>query len=182
MTARLALLDRDGVINQDSPDYIKNVDEWIPIPGSIDAIARLSRNRYRVCIVTNQSGLARGLFTTYELGLIHRRLLSLVTEAGGTVEAILYCPHGPQEQCSCRKPRTGLLVSAAERSRCRLLNAPMVGDSFSDILAARTVGARAMLVKTGKGRQTLSQHPELADQIDIYENLEHAVDELLAAE
>jgi len=182
MTPRLTLLDRDGVINADSPSYIKHVDEWHPIPGSIEAIARLSRNGHRVHIVTNQSGLARGLFTAATLEKIHHRLLHLVTRAGGHLDGIFYCPHAPHDRCDCRKPRPGLLLAAAQASQSDLAAAAMIGDSFSDILAARTVGARPILVKTGNGFETLFHHPELIQEIAVFENLMQAAEHLLASE
>lgn len=143
---RVVLLDRDGVINQDSLHYIKSVDEFLPIPGSIEAIARLSRARYRIGIATNQSGIDRGFYTERELGAIHEQLMNLVSTAGGTIHAIEYCRHLPESGCFCRKPQPGMLIKLAERLGCSLTNVPYVGDRVSDIHAAEAVGALPIIV------------------------------------
>jgi len=127
MTAQLLILDRDGVINQDSDDYIKSPDEWVPIPGSLEAIARLSHAGFRIAVATNQSGLARGLFGLETLNAIHRRLRDRVESEGGRIEMIAFCPHGPNDGCNCRKPRPGLLLEFAARFDVDLSAVPFIG-------------------------------------------------------
>jgi D-glycero-D-manno-heptose 1,7-bisphosphate phosphatase len=131
--SRLVVLDRDGVINEDSDDYIKTLDEWIPIPGSIEAIARLSRAGYKIGVATNQSGLARGYFDEVTLANMHAQLCALVEEEGGQVDAICYCPHGPDDNCHCRKPAPGLLEQLSEELQIPVAGAWFVGDSGKDL-------------------------------------------------
>ncbi|BCU08064.1 D-glycero-beta-D-manno-heptose 1,7-bisphosphate 7-phosphatase [Allochromatium tepidum] len=157
MTDRLVILDRDGVINQDSDDYIKSPDEWVPIPGSLEAIARLSHAGFRVAVASNQSGLARGLFGLDTLNAIHQRLHERVGALGGHIEMIAFCPHGPDDGCACRKPQPGLLLEIAERFGTVLDGVPFIGDSLDDIRAARAAGAQPWLVRSGKGERTLEQ-------------------------
>ncbi|NEV63435.1 D-glycero-beta-D-manno-heptose 1,7-bisphosphate 7-phosphatase [Thiorhodococcus minor] len=177
---RLVILDRDGVINHDSDTYVKSVGEWTPIPGSIDAITRLSRSGYRVAVATNQSGLARSLFTHAELNAIHRQLHALLATQGGKIELIAFCPHGPDAGCRCRKPGPGLLEEIAGRFGCCLESVPFIGDSISDVRAARAAGASPWLVRTGKGERTLagSRGRELAD-VPIFADLGAAAHALL---
>jgi len=151
---RLIILDRDGVINEDSDQYIRGLEDWHPIPGSIEAIARLSQAGFEVAIATNQSGLARGYFGLDELEAIHDRLRALVAAAGGEVGVIAYCPHLPDEGCDCRKPRTGLLDTIHRELLLPLEGAPFVGDSLKDLQAAQAAGCQPVLVTTGKGRAT----------------------------
>ena len=152
----LVILDRDGVINEESDDFVRSVDEWVPIPGSIEAIADLSRAGHRIAIATNQSGLGRGLFSLDDLQGIHTRLCQLVEESGGTVAGIFYCPHRPDEGCDCRKPATGLLRAIERELGESAAGAAFIGDSLRDLQAARAFGCTPMLVKTGKGRATLA--------------------------
>lgn len=152
--ARLVLLDRDGVINEDSGEFIKSVAEWRPIPGSVEAIAALCRAGYRVAVVTNQSGLGRGLFSVDALDAIHDHMRETVERAGGALAGIFYCPHLPDEGCRCRKPRPGLLEQVGQALDCSLVGVPFVGDRLSDLDAAQSVGARAILVRTGTGAAT----------------------------
>ena len=147
------ILDRDGVINQDSDEFIKSVDEWQPIPGSLEAIALLHRHDYRVVVITNQSGIARGLFSLATLNDIHRHMLSETRKKGGLIEAIFFCPHGPDDGCNCRKPLTGMYKDMANRLKIEMNGVPAVGDSMRDLQAAHDVGALPVLVKTGKGKQ-----------------------------
>jgi D-glycero-D-manno-heptose 1,7-bisphosphate phosphatase len=153
-TAKLVILDRDGVINEDSDDYIKTLDEWIPVAGSIDAIAHLSRAGYRIGVATNQSGLARGYFDEITLANMHALLCELVEEAGGQVDTICYCPHGPDEGCHCRKPAPGLLEQISAELQLPVRGAWYVGDTAKDIELALASGCRPLLVRTGKGKQT----------------------------
>ncbi|NOY63686.1 MAG: D-glycero-beta-D-manno-heptose 1,7-bisphosphate 7-phosphatase, partial [Gammaproteobacteria bacterium] len=143
---RLIVLDRDGVINEDSDAYIKSPEEWIPIAGSLEAIARLNRAHYTVVVATNQSGLARGMFDVGMLNRIHSKMRALLSDAGGHVEAIFFCPHGPDDGCECRKPSPGLMLQIAKRLHVALINVPIIGDSLRDLQAAQAVGARPMLV------------------------------------
>lgn len=154
---KLLILDRDGVINQDSDAYIKSLDEWIPIPGSIEAIAQLSKAGWTVAVATNQSGIARGYYSLATLDAMHARLRELVAAQGGEVGLIVYCPHGPDEGCACRKPKPGMLHTIARHYAVELPGVWFVGDSKGDLEAARAVDAQPVLVKTGKGEQTLSK-------------------------
>lgn len=182
--SKLVILDRDGVINQDSDDFIRSPEEWLPIPGSLEAIARLCRAEYRVVVVTNQSGLARGYYDMETLSTIHARMLQLLGEKGGKIEGIFFCPHGPDEGCHCRKPAPGLFEELAMRAGEDLRGVPAVGDSLRDLVAAARVGALPVLVKTGKGRDTLKrlgEDPDLRQlpHIPVYKDLAAFVDELL---
>lgn len=154
---KLLILDRDGVINHDSDAYIKSLEEWIPIPGAIEAIARLSQAGWTVAVATNQSGLARGYYSLAVLESMHQRLRALVAEQGGEVGLIVYCPHGPEDGCLCRKPLPGMLQTIAAHYHTPLAGVWFVGDSASDLEAAGAVDAQPVLVKTGKGLRTLAK-------------------------
>lgn len=147
----LIILDRDGVINADSEEFIKSPAEWNPLPGSLEAIAQLRRGGFRVVVATNQSGLARGLFTMDALNRIHAKMHREVNAAGGEIEAVFFCPHGPDDGCQCRKPKPGMLYAIAKRLGVSLHEVPVIGDSIRDLQAAATVGAAPILVRTGKG-------------------------------
>ncbi|OQW94348.1 MAG: D-glycero-beta-D-manno-heptose-1,7-bisphosphate 7-phosphatase [Beggiatoa sp. IS2] len=175
---RLVILDRDGVINYDSEEYIKSPDEWRPIPGSLEAIARLNQADYRVVIASNQSGLARGLFTFDDLNQIHDKMFNLLAEVGGDIEAIFFCPHSQKDNCQCRKPRPGLFHNIANRLGISLTNVPVVGDSLRDLQAAIAAGARPILVLTGQGKHTLSSLQGFHD-VPVYPDLVAVVDDLL---
>ncbi len=166
---RYVLLDRDGVINADSDDYIKSAEEWQPIPGSLEAIALLNQQGYKVAVFTNQSGLARGLFNLDTLNAMHTKMQRLLAEQGGTIEAIYYCPHAPKDRCTCRKPEPGLLLRFSEDFQTSLEDLYFVGDAWKDVEAALAVHAKPLLVKTGKGERTLADHPEV--NIPIFEDL-----------
>jgi D-glycero-D-manno-heptose 1,7-bisphosphate phosphatase len=168
---KLIILDRDGVINQDSDSYIKNLDEWIPIENSLQAIAKLSRAGYHVFVATNQSGLARGLFDIETLNAIHRKMTDAVQAVGGNIEAILFCPHGPDDNCECRKPKAGLYEEIGRRTQQSLQDIPIVGDSLRDITAAITVHASPILVRTGKGEQNLDQLRATYPQVPVFKDL-----------
>ena len=178
---KLVILDRDGVINEDSDDYIKSPDEWHPIPGSLAAIARLHRAGWRVVVVTNQSGVARGLFDLDTLMRIHDKMYRAVKEAGGQIDAVFFCPHMPDDNCLCRKPRPGLLLDVASRLKIDLSTIPFIGDTLSDLQAAYSAGARPVLVRTGKGIRTLQQ-PGLDPDVPVFRDLASAVDALLTSE
>jgi D-glycero-D-manno-heptose 1,7-bisphosphate phosphatase len=145
------VLDRDGVINIDSDDYIKSAEEWVPIAGSIEAIAVLSQAGFDIFVATNQSGVGRGLFTLNDLQKMHAKFTRLVTQAGGKAVEIFYCPHTPLDNCDCRKPKTGLLTQIEANFDCKLNGAYFIGDSVRDIQAAASFGCKPILVKTGKG-------------------------------
>lgn len=146
--ARLVLIDRDGVINRDSIEYIKSVEEWEPLPGSLEAIADLTHAGFTVAVVTNQSGIGRGLLTEQTLAAIHAAMREAVQAAGGRIAGIHYCPHLPDDGCDCRKPRPGLLHRAADALGLPLAGAPFIGDKISDVEAAHAAGARPILVGT----------------------------------
>ncbi|SJM94755.1 D-glycero-beta-D-manno-heptose-1,7-bisphosphate 7-phosphatase [Crenothrix polyspora] len=166
---RYVLLDRDGVINQDSDQFIKSPDEWLPIAGSLEAIALLNQHGYKVAVITNQSGIARGLLDTDTLQNIHAKMQRMVAEQGGDIDAIYSCPHGPDSDCDCRKPKPGLLEHFAQEKQIDLKDTVFIGDSYRDIQAAQAAGATPILVKTGKGEKTLAHHPDL--NIGIFDNL-----------
>ena len=175
---KVIVLDRDGVINQDSPDYIKTPDEWQALPGSIEAIARLYKAGYLLTIATNQSGVGRGLFSRDTLWQIHQKMLAEIAAGGGYVEKIFFCLHTPEDNCYCRKPKPGLLMQVAEVFACGFNNMIVIGDSARDIEAARAVGANAVLVRTGNGVQT---EAALAENLPpVYDDLGAAADALIA--
>jgi len=151
---KLVILDRDGVINHDSAAYIKNPDEWKPIPGSLEAVARLNQAGYRVVIATNQSGIGRGLFEMATLNAIHDKMHRALAHVGGRIDAVFFCPHIPDAGCACRKPRPGLLEEIARRLNVNLRNVPVVGDALRDLQAAAATGATPILVLTGSGAKT----------------------------
>jgi D-glycero-D-manno-heptose 1,7-bisphosphate phosphatase len=151
---KLVILDRDGTINYDSDDYIKSPAEWRPIPGSLEAIGRLTQAGYRIVVATNQSGIARGLFDTATLIAIHDVLQRGAAQAGGRVDAFFFCPHGADSDCECRKPRPGMLREIARRFNVSLSDVFMVGDTQRDLDAAAAAGAKPVLVLTGKGEKT----------------------------
>lgn len=175
---KLIILDRDGVINQDSDDYVKSVDEFIPLPGSIEAIARLSQAGYRVAIATNQSGIARGFYDLDTLNAMHDKLRRELASHGGTIDMIAFCPHGPDDNCDCRKPRPGMYLEIARRFDVDLGGVPVIGDSLRDLQAATQVGAAPILVRTGKGMRTLARGEGLED-IPVFDDLAAAVSSLL---
>ncbi|MFO0965182.1 MAG: D-glycero-beta-D-manno-heptose 1,7-bisphosphate 7-phosphatase [Gemmataceae bacterium] len=163
------LLDRDGVINFDSDAFIKSPEEWRPIPGSVEAIARLHRAGWKVLVATNQSGLARGLLDDKTLAAIHAKMHRAVQDAGGWIDDIAFCPHGPEDGCDCRKPRAGLLFHLAHKWRLNLNALPCVGDSLRDLQAAHAAGCRPILVRTGNGRKT--EREALPPQTRVYADL-----------
>jgi D-glycero-D-manno-heptose 1,7-bisphosphate phosphatase len=178
---KLVILDRDGVINYDSDEYIKSPDEFIPLPGSLEAIARLTQAGYTVVVATNQSGIARGYFTVETLAQMHAKLEKLLEPMGGKVDAIYYCPHGPDDHCDCRKPKPGLLQQILQKYDADVSRLPVIGDSLRDLQAALAVGAQPILVKTGKGQRTiaaLEQQPDLKN-VPVFADLNEAVNYLL---
>ena len=151
---KLIILDRDGVINFDSDQFIKSAEEWLPIPGSLEAIARLNQAGYRVAVATNQSGIGRGLFDMPTLNVIHDKMHKACAQVGAHIDAIFFCPHTNDAQCNCRKPKSGMLEEIAERYGMSLQGVPAVGDSLRDLEAATRLGAKPYLVLTGKGKKT----------------------------
>jgi D-glycero-D-manno-heptose 1,7-bisphosphate phosphatase len=179
---KLVILDRDGVINEDSDAYIKSPEEWIPIPGSLEAISRLHQAGYRIVVATNQSGVARGLFDMETLHRIHERMGQAAARLGGAVEAVFFCPHGPNDDCSCRKPKPGLLLDIARRLKTELNGVWSVGDSLRDVQASLAAGARPALVRTGKGRRTLEAKGKALEGVPVFDDLAAFVEQLLASE
>ncbi|NEX17262.1 MAG: D-glycero-beta-D-manno-heptose-1,7-bisphosphate 7-phosphatase [Halochromatium sp.] len=176
---KLVILDRDGVINYDSEDYIKSVEEWQPIPGSLEAIARLNNAGVSVAIATNQSAVARGLCDLDDINAIHQALRSRLSTVGGRVEVIAFCHHGPSNRCDCRKPLPGLLREIRRRTGFPLDGTPMIGDSRRDLEAALHVGACPILVRTGNGEATETRLPPTLRDVPVYDDLSAAVDALL---
>jgi D-glycero-D-manno-heptose 1,7-bisphosphate phosphatase len=148
---KLAILDRDGTVNEDSADYVKSAEEWTPLPGALEAIARLNHAGWHIVIASNQSGLGRGLFDVSTLNAMHAKMHSLLAEVGGRVDAVFYCPHAPDQGCHCRKPEPGLFEQIGERYGIDLKGLPMVGDTVGDMRAAIAAGCEPHLVLTGKG-------------------------------
>ena len=178
---KLVILDRDGTINHERDDYIKSADEWVPLPGALEAIARLNHAGWHVVVATNQSGIGRGLFDMVALNAMHARMNQLLARHGGRVEAVFFCPHTPEDQCTCRKPLPGLFKMIGQRFGVSLAGVPMVGDLPRDVLAAQSVGCEPHLVRTGQAavmtetelidlRQQVSDltiHPDLSSFADF---------------
>ncbi len=177
------IMDRDGVINEDSDTYIKTVDEWVPIAGSLEAIALLTYSGYSTVVATNQSGLARGLFDGATLAAMHEKMLSKVEALGGAIAGVFVCPHGPNEGCNCRKPATGLFEQIEAELQCKLAGNFMIGDSLKDVQAAVAYDMRPVLVRTGKGLKTESLlNAETKQKVPVYDNLRQAVEHLILPE
>jgi len=176
---KLIILDRDGVINYDSDQFIKSPDEWRPIPGSLEAIAKLNQWGWRVVVATNQSGVGRGLFGMDTLNAIHEKMVKTLAQVGGRIDAIFFCPHAADSTCECRKPKPGMLRQIAERFNTSLDGVPVVGDSLRDLQAAVAVGAQPYLVLTGKGQKT-REDPALPPATQIYPDLATVVADLIA--
>ena len=171
---KLVILDRDGVINHDSDAYIKTPEEWKPLPGSLDAIARLTQAGRHVVVATNQAGIGRGLFEMAALNAIHDKMHRAVVQAGGRIDAVFFCPHAPESDCHCRKPRPGLLEEIGRRYNTGLKGVPSIGDTQRDLDAAATVGALPMLVLTGNGEATRKEN-RLPPGTQVYADLAEAV-------
>lgn len=175
---KIVVLDRDGVINQDSPDYIKSPDEWLAIPRSIEAVARLHQAGFVVVVATNQSGLARGFFDEFTLAQIHQKLAITTEEAGGLISGVFYCPHGPDDGCVCRKPGVGLLEQIEAQLHVTLAGHCFVGDSLRDLQCARDFSMQPVLVLSGNGSKTRDQlaSADLADT-PVFTDLLDAVEQ-----
>lgn len=176
---RLVVLDRDGVINVDSEDYIKSAQEWRAIPGSLEAIARLNHAGWRVVIASNQSGIGRGLFDFEALGAIHDKMQRQLSELGGRIDGIFFCPHTPEDGCSCRKPAPGMLKDISRRLQVDLRGVPVIGDSLRDLEAATAAGAMPILVRTGNGRTSEAKVRAALPEVKIHDDLAAAVAMLL---
>lgn len=174
---RAVLLDRDGVINRDSPSYIRTVDDWEPLPGSLEAIVALRAAGYPVAVCTNQAGIARGLIRPADLAAIHDQLRRQLEAMGGGLDGIFHCPHGPDDGCECRKPAPGLLLSACAQLGVPPEQAVFIGDSARDLTAGRRAGARVLLVRTGNGQATLDAGE--ATDVAVYDDLAAAARALI---
>ena len=179
--AKLIILDRDGVINYDSDQSIKSPDEWRPIPGSLEAIARLNHAGFRVVVATNQSGLGRGLFDMATMVAINEKLHKALAHVGGRIDAVFYCPHTADSDCDCRKPKPGLLIEIGRRFGVDLTGVPCIGDSLRDLQAAQAVGAQPILVLSGKGEKTLREGNFPTNTV-IFPDLAFAAAALLAGD
>ncbi len=177
MGSKVIVLDRDGVINEDSDDYIKSPDEWIPISGSLEAIKRLNKAGYKVAVASNQSGIARGYFDEATLAAMHEKMKRLLAQRGAGIDEIAYCPHSPTDNCLCRKPKPGMLIQIAQKLSVKPADMIFVGDAIGDIQAARMAGAKPVLVLTGKGMKT-QQNLTPDDAVPVYQDLAHFVREL----
>jgi D-glycero-D-manno-heptose 1,7-bisphosphate phosphatase len=175
----LLILDRDGVINRDSAEFVKNTGEFQPLPGSIEAIAELSNAGFTVAVASNQSGLARGLFDRNALRAMHRKLRRLVATAGGRIDRIVVCPHRPDDGCDCRKPAPALLLRLATHYGVSLEGTPAIGDSLRDLEAAQAAGARPILVRTGNGRKTEKALRGSLRSVEVFDDLAGAARALL---
>lgn len=178
MSKKLIILDRDGVINHDSDAYIKSPQEWIPIKGSLEAISRLNKAGYLIAIATNQSGIGRGYYDLVSLKAMHQKMQNLLTPLGGKIDQIAFCPHLPDANCECRKPKAGMLTHIIKKLNIKPENTVMIGDTISDFQAATTAKIAFTLVKTGKGERTLRQ-AKLPKHLPVYTDLVTYVNQLL---
>lgn len=169
--APLVILDRDGVINEDSDEYVKTPDEWIPLPGSLEAIARLNNHGFRVAVASNQSGIARGYFDRSTLRAMHRKFRRLLKEVGGHVDRIEICPHGPNDGCSCRKPAPGMINRLLKHFAVEPGDVTLIGDSLRDLEAAHAAGVKSLLVRTGNGRESEKRLKDELAGTPVYDDL-----------
>lgn len=177
---KLLILDRDGVINTDSASYVKSADEWHPLPGSLEAMARLTHAGFHLVVATNQSALARGLLDMDGFSRIHQKMERLLADLGSRVDGVFFCPHGPEDGCGCRKPAPGLLLQIAQRYQTTLHGVYFVGDKASDTEAARAAGAEPALVRTGYGTRTLREGGPALSSVPVFNDLAGFTDWLLA--
>ena len=176
--AKMVILDRDGVVNHLMEEDVTTVDGWDPISGSIEAISRLKKAGYLVTMASNHTGIARGLYSETELRAMHDKMQALLAARGASIDGIFYCPHGPQDNCICRKPKPGLLFQIAREFDIDLSQTPLVGDDISDIQAAKMANAKPVLVRTGKGEYVMQHFPEALD-VPVFDDLAHFVRDLL---
>lgn len=183
---KLVIIDRDGTINEDRDDYVKSHEEWVPIPGSLEALVRLHQAGWHVVIATNQSGLGRGLFDMATLNAMHQKMAEMLARMGGRIDAIFFCPHAPEENCDCRKPRPGLFHQIAQRYGIELAGVPSVGDTLRDVQAGHAAGCAPHLVLTGKSvalsEQDLQHMHGLVPGLKVHADLSAFVEDLLAGE
>lgn len=178
---KLIILDRDGVINHDSDEYIKSPSEWQPIDGSLEAIAKLNHAGFRVAVATNQSGIARQLFSMDTLADMHHKMMRLAEEAGAHIDAIFFCPHAPRDHCNCRKPKPGMYLEISKRFNFPLEGIPVVGDSLRDLQAATAVDATPYLVRTGKGEKVEGLLEESGlGHVEVFDDLAHAAEHIIS--
>ena len=181
---KLVILDRDGVINRDSANFIKNTNEWIPIPGSLEAIALLNQSGFRIAIATNQSGIARGLFDMTTLNAINDKMYRALAQMGGRIDAMFYCPHAVDDNCNCRKPKTGMIEDIGRRFSVELSEVYGIGDSLRDLQAFSDAGCKPILVRSGKGEETLAQaklpNQSLPKNTLIFADLNEAAQHIIA--
>ena len=169
---KLIILDRDGVINQDRDDFVKSADEWVPIEGSMDAIAFLTEAGYTVAVATNQSGIGRKYFTMQELTEMHNKMHRLAQQAGGVIDGIWFCPHTAADGCDCRKPLPGMVIDILSRFNAEAADTWLVGDSLRDLQAIAAVGGKPALVLTGKGKKTLvAEGDSLPENTQVFDSL-----------
>ena len=178
---KIVILDRDGVINHDRDDFVKNSLEWVPLPKAAEAIALFSQAGWRVVVATNQSGIGRGLFDMHALNAMHEKMHHLISKAGGRIDAVFFCPHKPEAGCSCRKPAPGMVLEVAERFSVKPESLWLVGDSLRDLEAVADVGGRAILVRTGKGRKTEAAG-NLPAGTPVFDDLHAAAEWLISLE
>ena len=176
---KLVVLDRDGVINYDSVHFIKSTNEWIPIPGSLEAIALLNQSGYRVALATNQSGISRGLFDMATLNAIHDKMHRAIAQLGGRIDALFYCPHSADDNCTCRKPKPGMMEEIGKRFGQDLKGVAIVGDALRDLQAGAVLGMQPILVRTGKGEETLAAGG-LPEGTLVFANLAEAVQHIIS--
>ena len=177
MAEKLIVLDRDGVINYDSDNYIKTVDEWVPLPGSMEAIGKLTKAGYKIAVATNQSGISRGYFSVETLNAMHDKMIKLAAQHGGKFDYIAYCPHGPDDECDCRKPLPGLIHEIETALGISAKDCYMVGDSLRDLEAGVAAHMKPALVKTGKGVRTLEKNQGLENTL-VFDDLTNLVNTL----
>ncbi|ACO73742.1 D-glycero-beta-D-manno-heptose 1,7-bisphosphate 7-phosphatase [Laribacter hongkongensis] len=178
---KIVILDRDGVINHDRDDFVKNSLEWVPLPKAAEAIALFSQAGWRVVVATNQSGIGRGLFDMHALNAMHEKMHHLISKAGGRIDAVFFCPHKPEAGCSCRKPAPGMVLEVAERFSVKPESLWLVGDSLRDLEAVAAVGGRSILVRTGKGRKTEAAG-NLPAGTPVFDDLHAAAEWLISLE
>lgn len=179
---KLVVLDRDGVINEDRVDYVKSIEEWVTIPGSLEAIAKLNQHGWKVVLMTNQSGIGKGIYSDETLKKVHNHMEQLLGSHHGHIEKIYYCPHHPDDDCLCRKPRPGMLQKISQDFAIDGSQTYVVGDAIRDIEAAVSAGFKPILVETGKGKQTFSQHRDALKDVKKVVDLATAVDFILSAD
>ena len=178
---KLIILDRDGVINEDSDEYIKSPDEWVPIPGSLEAIGKLSQNGFRIIIITNQSGIGRKIFSVEMLHAIHKKMNTHLLQFGGVIDGIFFCPCKPEENCNCRKPKPGLYNDVSNRLQMSLKNVFCVGDKITDIEAAKNAGGSPILVRTRKRKDEVNDRL-IPKNVPAYNDLASFVNKIITEE